>query len=265
LITTNLISDFAKDNRFYSCGTGNETLLIQGSCRVLAYANYLNMWNQLYNRFKIYIVMPYTFKDKETINNLETNAEFLDIIKNTKVYISEYIGLERPKLPVTTKISDLGILNVSQLMSKNIYQFGLNPEIDIILPSWDNHFVMVNDIFAFDKEIKQRYDSGENITPELSTIIDNHFINFYQNTIKSDLPEFMDYFNYMFTLKRLYWTMNHNTKHFTLEVFRMLNEKFLKLPFNSLLNIKIASKDHLEGNTTKLHKIDYELFSYQWE
>lgn len=265
MITTNLISDFSKDNRFFSCGTGKETVLIQGSCRILAYANYINYWNQTHDRFKIYVIMPYTFINKENINNLETNPEFLDIVKNTKIYITEYIGFEKPQLPIASKIADLGILNVSQQMTKNIYQFGLNPDQHIIIPSWDNHFVMVNDILQFNKEMKARYDAKEDITEKLHEIIEKHFDTFYSNTSKTDLPEFAEYFEETFQFKRLYWTMNHNTKNFTLPLFRMLNDKFLHLDFNDAMYNKIAEKDHLEGNKTQLHRIDYALYNYRWQ
>ena len=265
MITTNLIADFVKDNRFFSCGTGKETILIQGSCRMIAYANYLDYWNSFNNRFTIYVIIPYSFVNKETINKLETNEEFLKIIKNTNIYLTEFIGFEKPQLPVATKIADLGILNVSQQMTKNIYQFGLNPEIHAILPSWDNHFVMVNDILQFNKELKHRYTEGEDITNDLSQIIKQHFDTFHINTLKTDIPEFSEYFEKNFTLKRMYWTMNHNTKNFTLPVFRMLNDKFLKLPFTEAMIEKIKEKDHLEGNMTKLHKIDYQLYNYQWK
>ncbi len=263
MITTNLIEAFTKDNRFYSSGTGNETILIQGSCRVMAYANYLNEWNKSHNRSKIYVILPYMFGTKENINNLENNPEFLQIIKDTKIYISEYIGFEKPSFPMLPKAANLGILNYSQQMTKNIYQYGMNPELDIVLPSWDDHFVLWNDILAFNSDLRER--TGKAVNDEIYQITLSHYFKFYENTAKTSLPEFADYFRDNFKKVRMCWTMNHNTKNFTLPLFDMLNNKYLQLDFSSKFWNEISKHDHLQGNITELTKFDIEYYNYKWK
>jgi len=263
MITTNIIAEFVDDNRLFSTGSGNETILIQGSCRMVAYANYLAEWNKSHNRFTIYVIIPYLFLLKESINSLENNQEFLDIIKDTKIYISEFIGFEKPSLPVLPKAANLGILNYSQQMTKNIYQFGMSPEIDIVLPSWDDHFVFWNDIMSFNTESKERTDSKAN--DDIYQITLSHYFKFYENTAKTSLPEFADYFRDNFKKVRMCWTMNHNTKNFTLPLFDMLNNKYLQLDFSSKFWNEISKHDHLQGNITELTKFDIEYYNYKWK
>jgi len=266
MITTNIIEAFTKDNRFFSVGSGNETILIQGSCRMVAYANYLNEWNKKHNRFKIYIILPYLFGTKENINSLENNQEFLNLIKDTKIHISEYIGFEKPKFPMLPKPANLGILNYSQQMATNIYQFGMNPDIDIVVPSWDDHFVLWNDILNFNKDLKDRFDlNPEEVNKEIYWITQEHYNKFFQNTSKTDFPEFIDYFYENFRDFRMCWTMNHNTKNFTLPLFRMINDKFLKLDLDGYFWNAISQHDHLQGNCTQLTKYDIEYYNYNWK
>jgi len=266
MITTNIIEAFTKDNRFFSVGEGNETILIQGSCRVMAYANYLNEWNKSHNRFKIYVILPYMFGTKENINSLENNPEFLQIIKDTKIYISEYIGYEKPSFPVLPKAANLGILNYNQQMTENIYQFGMNPEIDVVLPAWDDHFVLWNDVLNFNADLKARFEvNPDEVNTKIFNITFDHYFRFHENTLKTDLPEFSQYFKDNFQKVRMCWTMNHNTKNFTLPLFNMLNNNFLRLDFSSRFWNEISKHDHLEGNTTQLTKFDIEYYNYKWK
>lgn len=266
MITTNIIDAFTKDNRFFSVGEGNETILIQGSCRVLAYANYINEWNKSHNRFKIYVILPYMFRSIKHINSLENNQEFLDLVKNTKIYISEFIGFEKPSFPVLPKASNLGILNDSHQMTKNIYQFGMNPELDIVLPSWNDHFVLWNDILNFNAVLKASFDNNpDEVNDEIYFITQNHYTKFSENTFKTSFPEFAECFYDNFRKVRMCWTMNHNTKNFTLPLFDMLNNKYLHLDFSSQFWNRISKHDHLEGNTTKLTKYDIEYYNYKWK
>jgi len=228
-------------NTYFSIGTGSEVILVMGSCRSVQYMNYFNEWNEANgNRFTINFIDPFNWhwdeKDERTdydkkLLELETDSRLLSMLKSVNIFIHEYY-------------SHAGMFNVNKNEHKNIYQYGMNPSIDICLPNFNNIFILVADIASFDSEIRSLAFQDFNSTGKLSLqtldkiekVSEINIQKFYDVCAMSDVPEMADYFRDNFKKERLFWTNNHVAKGFTLAIFKFINEKFLHLDLSKGFN-----------------------------
>lgn len=229
--------DNAKGEFYWTGNPDGEIIFLQGSCRVNPYLNYLVDLNTDY---KIYCMHPYVYTQEQLIA-LEQNEKLREILENTTIFIKEYHA-------------NYGIFNTLDKHEKNIYQFGMRPFQDITLPAFNDHFVFVNDIKEWCKELDP---------DKIYQIAQANYSKFYQNCAKTDFPEMVEWFHQNFTQKRLNWNFNHITKDYSMRVFEMLNEKFLHLPLTDEF-YKNMDVDHLAGMFTELTDLDREFFQYQW-
>lgn len=141
----------------FKTGTGKEITLILGSCRSVPYLNYLVQCNKN-DRFTIYFIDPFNWNWDENNNRvdyeevllrLETNKELLDVIGSVKIFIHEYY-------------SNAGMFNVFK-DKKNIYEFGMNPDIDITIPNFNDVFILFRDIVSFDISIRKKAIQDYNV------------------------------------------------------------------------------------------------------
>lgn len=253
--------------------TGNaqskEVILIIGSCRSVPYLNYLDHYNKKNaNRFLIYFIDPFNYNwDKnenrvdmqQVITGLETDKNLLNIIGSVKIFIHEYY-------------KNFGMFNTFKDGDKNIYQFGMKPEIDITVPNFHDVFLMFNDIAKFDNEIKAKLQNdfktiGQPSKETLQNMFDitqKNIGKFYEVCLKSDFPQMKEYFENNFLTTRLFWTYNHVSKFFTLKMFEWMNEKFLHLSLPSSFWNEIGKEDMFANNYTSPTKYDKMFYNYQW-
>lgn len=254
-------------NGYFKIDSGNELILIVGSCRSVPYANYLHEWNVANgNRFSIAFIDPFNFnydlKDNrvdlhEKINSLETDENMLAMLRSTTIVIHEYY-------------ENYGMFCFDKNADKNIYKFGLNPAIDICIPNFNDRFILFGDIVTFDTDMRKKAISDYNVIGKLSEQTEFEIIQisrynlnkFYEVCLKSDLEEMTNYFmgNYLF--KRLWWTSNHVSKWFTLAVFNLINDKFLHLDMSKGFN-----SDHIDmfaNNYTHLTEYDVKWYGFDW-
>jgi hypothetical protein len=251
----------------FKVGSGSEAILLMGSCRSVPYLNYLNEANKD-NRFTIYFIDPFNWNwDKKdnrvdydvVLKTLETNSYLLSIISNTKIFIHEYY-------------KNFGMFNTIEDGDKNIYEFGMNPEIDICIPNFNDVFIMFNDLFTFDTIIKDKVindiksigvvsEETQSLCIETSK---NNIERFYGVCRMSDVPEMEEYFKENFTKVRLFWTYNHIASPFSLFIFKTINEKFLKLNISELTWNKIESLEDMYANRyTFLTEYDLKFYDYK--
>jgi hypothetical protein len=251
----------------FKVGSGSESILLMGSCRSVPYLNYLNEANKD-NRFTIYFIDPFNWNwDKKdnrvdydvVLKTLETNSYLLSIISNTKIFIHEYY-------------KNFGMFNTIEDGDKNIYEFGMNPEIDICIPNFNDVFIMFNDLFTFDTIIKDKVindiksigvvsEETQSLCIETSK---NNIERFYGVCRMSDVPEMEEYFKENFTKVRLFWTYNHIASPFSLFIFKTINEKFLKLNISELTWNKIESLEDMYANRyTFLTEYDLKFYDYK--
>lgn len=254
-------------NGYFKIDSGNELILIVGSCRSVPYANYLHEWNVANgNRFSIAFIDPFNFnydlKDNrvdlhEKINSLETDENMLAMLRSTTIVIHEYY-------------ENYGMFCFDKNADKNIYKFGLNPAIDICIPNFNDRFILCGDIVTFDANMRRKAISDYNVIGKLSKQteleiyeISKYNINkFYEVCLKSDLQEMSNYFfgNYLF--RRLWWTSNHVSKWFTLAIFNLINDRFLHLDLSKGFNS--GHVDMFANNYTHLTEYDIKWHGFDW-
>jgi hypothetical protein len=258
MINTIQIKQQQFQNGTYKTGSGSEVILILGSCRSVPYLTYLNDWNNLNgNRFAIHFIDPFNWNwdmqeqrvdyTAELIKQ-ESNQYLLDVLKSTNIFIHEYY-------------SNAEMFNVFKDAPKNIYQFGLNPSIDICVPNYNDIFVLTREIVSFDMNCRKMAIADYNVIGKLSLetiseiekVRESNLQRFYDICSKTDFPEFAEIFATQYKNHRFAWTFNHVSKLFTQTIFGLMNSKFLKL---DLTNYKINQEDLYANNYTYLCEYD---------
>lgn len=247
----NTVSIKEQYRQVFCCGNADskEVVLILGSCRVVPYVNYLN--TVAGNRFQIRCADPINYCWDEHGNEqdfqaalkaLETDDHFLTLLESVTIFIHE--GL-----------SSYGILNTLKDQPVNIYQFGLAPAIDINIPNFHDVFILFNDFIAIDTQWQK-----EKLNPLDQTEIFNggngNIDRFCHICEKSSFPEFRPWFRENYLKVRLFHSFNHVSSAFTLEMFRLMNEKFLKLNISPELWARIGEVDMFANNSTAVTELD---------
>jgi len=247
----------------FRLGTGEETILIVGSCRSVPYLTYLGEWNaQNGNRFSIHFLDPFNWNWNMKEERVDYNAELikqegnqtlLDTLSKTSIFIHEYYA-------------NAEMFNCDKNAEKNIYQFGLNPKIDICTPNFNDVFILTSDILRFHPEVMkiavQDYNVNGKLSfqtlDEISKVRVNNLTRFMDICDKTDFPELAEIFMENYKKERFFWTFNHTSKLFAQTLFRLMNDKFLKLDLSGYV---INEIDLYANNYT--HLTEYDL-GYEW-
>jgi hypothetical protein len=240
---------------FYSIGTGIERILIIGSCRSVPYVNYFNENNQG-NQYTINYIDPFNWnwdiKDNRTeyeqvLKQCEKDDRILKMLSSTTIFIHEYYA-------------NAGMFNCNKLAEKNIYQFGLNPAMDICLPNFNDVFILTSDIVSFDIEIKKSAIQDFNVIGKLSdrTISEIEKVRtanldrFYSICLKSDFPEFAKIFYDNYKSTRYFHTFNHVSKVFNHKIFELICANYLHKT-----DFILPEHDMFANSFTSLCEYDY--------
>jgi len=251
---------------YYKVGSGPKNILVMGSCRVVNYVTYLKEWNEANgNPFTVYSIDPFSWHwniegertDYEAeIFRQEHNEKLLIMLKSIDIFIHEYYH-------------NAGMFNCDKRSPKNIYWFGMSAPVDVCIPNFNDLFILYNDIIAFDMDLKRKVIQdmnsfgkvSEQVNKELFDKSQSELNKFYAICDKSDVPEFKEYFKRSFNSRRLWWTCNHVSKHFTLAMFELINEKFLHLDLSKGLNRE--HEDIFANNITELTQYDRDWYGYK--
>jgi len=227
--------------------------------------NYFNKWNEENgNVFTINFIDPFNWNfdlqdnrinAEEKINSMEGDESLLAMIKSVDVFIHEYYA-------------NYGMFNLDKNSSKNIYQFGMIPKIDIMLPAFNDIFILTADIIRFDNEIRKKAIADFNVvnklTPQTLTDIEDvrerNLDKFYSICLKSSFPEFAMEFMSNYKNTRYFWTHNHIAKNFTFHLFFKIFHQ-LGLKCSSTFPHEILEYDMFANNYTKLTEYDE---GYEW-
>jgi hypothetical protein len=243
---------------YFKAGNGKETVLVMGSCRSVPYVNYL----LASDRFTVCFIDPfnwnYDLQDNRTdfekvIEALETHEGLISMIKSVDIFIHEYYN-------------NFGMFNCTK-EGKNIYQFGMNPKVDICIPNFNDLFILVGDLVTFDSDVRKMVMQDFNVLGKLSSesedfirIKSNDAVRRFKETcLKSDLPEMEQYFEDNYRTTRLFWTYNHVSKAFTLKIFELISAKIRMQP---------ADPNHLDmfaNNYTHLTEYDSSILGIKWD
>lgn len=223
---------------YFRVGNGPETILIVGSCRAVPYLFYLDLWNQRHGRFTISFIDPCNFNwdrndnrvDYEAaINAKETDPAMLELLAETQIYIHEYY-------------ENYGMFNSSPESPKNIYQFGLKPQLNICICNFNDYHLL-----------------GQPREIGLANLE-----KFYENCRRSSFPEMEDYFKANWQTKRFFWSGSHVSKEFTLFIFKLLDEKFLHLGVDEWFWNEIPKYDPYSDNPHPVTAEDIANYDLRW-
>lgn len=252
---------------FFQTGTGPETLLLVGSCRTLSYLNYLHRWNRENgNRFRIARIDPtdFWYNERDELMDLsafetamitrETDHRILELLRSATIFIHEWYKY-------------YGMFNTAKGLEKNVYHFGLNPQVDVCLPNFHDKFVLFTDLLHFDEYLRRRF-LADGLTPDLAASIKDRGLanldKFYDICQMTSFPEFADFFKEQWTRKRFFWTGNHVSGHFTWQLFRLLNDRFLNLPLSDSFCREAAVEDQFRNPHTPVTQADRDSYGITW-
>lgn len=271
MITTHDIKTQQLANGFFQTGTGPEKILVMGSCRVCAYVNYLDIWNRGVglNRFTIYSIDPHNWHFhpvtneivdlKEAVKACETDPRILDLFKTTDYFLHEYY-------------KNYGCFNIFKGDGdKNIYDYGMAPKVDIMIPSWNDIFVLFNNFYTFDAEFKKMADTDYAEEGKLSHHTKGYITykaacnldKFFDVCSKSSIPQMEDIVRDEIGKTRFFQNSNHISKEFSMTVF---GEIYRDIGLNVTQDFweEISKIDVFANDATPLTEYDVECFGYEW-
>ncbi len=253
MITTVEIKEHRDD--VFEIGSGPVNILVLGSCRTVAYVNYFDRYNKTYSHpftdpFKIFVIEPNNWSwdnqdnpvDRDVaIRGLETNERILRIIRHTDIFIHEWY-------------ESYGMFNTDRFKEKNIYQFGMRPNYDITIPNFHDRFCLEHDWTACGIPTPDNYiEQGE-----------RHMDEFCGVCLKSSFPEFGEIFRKNWREVRYFWRPNHVSAKFTLDIFGLLNSKFLNLPLSEEFWNGAKTEDLFKEPHTEVSERDIIGYGLKW-
>lgn len=256
-------------NGFFQTGSGPYKILIQGSCRVAHLVDYFDQWNTANgNQLTIYSIDPFGFnwnlKDErvdyeQALSAWEEDGQMLSMLASVDCYVHEFY-------------KHSGMFNVAKDEPKNVYQFGMNPKVDICIPNWNDRFVLMNDILAFDTDMRKKVIQDVNVVGKMSPQTEKEIFElsvanlhrFYDMCLLSDIPEMVEHVANNLRGIRFFHNYNHVTKFFTLFIFKKINEKWLHLNITPEFYHRIAQDDMFANSFTKITEYDIKLYQLNW-
>lgn len=269
MINTVSIKSAQLTEGFFTIGSGKEVVLIMGSCRVAPYVEYLHQWNEANgNRFTIHSLDPFNFNwniqdercdYEEALSKWETDGRMLSMLSSVDIFIHEFY-------------KNSGMFNVDKV-EKSIYDFGMKAKIDCCIPNLNDYFILFKDIVSFDLELRKKAIQdinvigrlSEEIQKEIYVLSQRNLNKFYEVCLKSDVPEMKYYVENNFRKDRLWHSYNHVSKYFTLALFNLVNDKYLKLAVTSDFLTQIFREDMFANSFTPLTEYDLKWYGYLWD
>ncbi len=251
MITTIDIKNHLRDVFELGHDGGRATILLLGSCRTVAYLNYLDRFNKMNGMpLHIYAIEPNNYhwnelgqdvNIEEELLKCETNQRILSIIRDTSIFIHEHYA-------------NFGLFNTDKTGEKHIYQFGMNPAMDIAIPNFHDHFILEKDYEACGITCPDDYiQRGEKEVEK-----------FCEVCAMSSFPEFSEVFFNTWRDIRYFWRPNHVSSNFTITIFTLMNERFLRLPLNEEFWQGAREEDLFKEPHTQVSDRDIHGYRLKW-
>ena len=237
-------------NGYFQSGTGPLEILILGSCRTLAYLNYLIRYNESKNQMTIRRIDPCDWHwneqgqpayVEEVLTRCEADERILSVLRSCDIFIHEHIA-------------SYGMFNTSRDAEKNIYQYGMAAPIDISIPNWHDHFILWNDFADFNAATDDWSKKGEAEIEKFCNV-----------ARMSSFPEMGDYVRDNWRTIRFFWRPNHVSAAFTSKIFELMNKKFLYLDIDGWMWDAIRAEDQFRDPHTEVHARDREAYGITWQ
>jgi hypothetical protein len=251
-------------NGLLQCGNpdSKEVVFMMGSCRGVPHLNFLSAAHG--GRFKIYYVDPHDFhwdeNDKlvdlhEAIDKVAHDPRVQAAIQSATIFIHEHYG-------------NYGCFNTDRSAAGNIYDHGMAAPVDICLPNWHGKFILFQEIAYH----QMRLDGVPlEMTPDMvknfQSIGAEAIFAFQEMCSLTSFPEFAEYFEANMRRVRMFFSNNHVSHHFTIPLFKMLNDKFLHLPLDQSFYEGMYRTPDMYANhgVVPLTKYDVEAHGWCWE
>jgi hypothetical protein len=249
----------------YSDWPAKESILIVGSCRSVPYLNYLKRYNEMDGRpFRIQFIEPWNchwsesgeFQDFEAaLIRAESDERILSAIRGTTIFIHEFY-------------QGAGMFNTSTGSEKNIYQFGLQPRINITIPNFHDCWILGLEQVMFDQALRDKLAVHGRVTEPLFEEMRERGLaevrKFLSVCALSDFPEMAEYFQANWKNKRMFAKGNHVNREFTLPIFRWMNEKYLHLPLSGEFWNGASQEDLFGNDITPMTQFDVDAYGLAW-
>lgn len=244
-----------------SQGDPKEIVLVMGSCRCVAYANYLHRYNESHGRpLRIHCIEPNDYcinSEGRGINELELaerNPNVWGAVQSATIFIHEHY-------------ENYGMFNTSADCEKNIYQFGMAAPVDVSIPNFHDRFILFSEQLQFRGDIRQQaiVHGINSVVPEMTRFglaAVDHFAGVCR---KSSLPEFGEQFLQQWRRLRYFWTGNHVSRHFNLAIFRLINEKFLHWSLDDEFWNGAATEDLFSKPCAPMTGHDVAAYGLTWD
>ena len=230
-------------NGFFQRGTGREQILILGSCRTLPYLSYLIRWNESNgDRFTIRRIDPcdWTVSGVD-IDSLETDERILSAFRTSRIFIHEHF-------------QNYGFLNTDKECTKNIWQFGMNPKMDIAIPNFHDVFLFEGDYQSCGLSVPDDYiQRGEEAIEKFCRVCE-----------LSSFPEMSGYFREHWREIRFFWRPNHVSSVFSMYIFKRMNSRFFNLRLSEDFINVAAQEDLFREPHTQVTQRDIEGYNLEW-
>jgi hypothetical protein len=266
MITTICIKANGPVYSIYSNGpTAVESILIIGSCRSVAYLNYLHRYNEMAGKpFRIQLIDPWNLHWDAADNMQDFDKALLDAESDQRILTA----LRDATIFIHEHYESVGMFNTSTKSEKNIYQFGMQPRLNITIPNFHDVWALGLEQVMFDQALREKLAVHGRVTEPLFEEMRERGLaevrKFLSVCALSDFPEMADYFQNHWKTKRMFAKGNHVNKEFTLPIFRWMNEKFLHLPLTNDFWYGASQEDLFGNDITPITQFDVDAYGLQW-
>ncbi len=158
-----------------------------------------------------------------------------------------------------------GCFNTDRSAAGNIYDHGMAAPVDVCLPNFHSKFILFQEILDQSPALRENWVGQEtaDYIKELGLL---SIRTFKEMCALTSFPEFADYFEANMRRVRMFFSNNHVSHHFTIPLFRMLNEKFLHLPVDQAFYDALYRTPDMYAShgVVPLTKWDVESHGWQW-
>lgn len=251
-----------KSKRFdglFQCGNpdSKEVVFMMGSCRGVPHLNFLNAAHN--GRFKIYYVDPHDFHWDANDNLVDLHVAIDAVAKDSRVLDA----LRSATVFIHEHYANYGCFNTDRNAPGNIYDHGMAAPVDICLPNFHGKFILFQEILDNNPDLKDNL--GPTAFGRTKQIGIDSIAAFKEMCALTSFPEFADYFEENMRRHRMFFSNNHVSHHFTIPLFRMMNEKYLHLPLTQEFYDSLYRTPDMYANHGVVPLTNYDVAAHGWQ
>lgn len=227
-----------------------EDVLFVTSCRGLPHFNYLKVWNEMNgNPWRLTITLPYLWHHTPDNQPRDVKVSLAACRRNDRILGA----IKRASIVIYEHHENYGMFNTALSCGETLWHLTRAVVLPIHLPGWNNHFIL-----AKDRPV-------EPLNAELLALHGHHELNtFVRNCERTSFGDFAGWFLRHWRSRRLFWTHNHPTNLYTLELFQRMNEKFLHLNLTADFWNAVRGMDLFQENHTEVTDMDVDAYGIAW-